>query len=124
MSDLATCRAAYEAANPFTSPTHSLADSLRAGQRLEAAQVAEWQCGGCCGERDASGLCGSAAVRLARQGRLATRGMGRAARIVMGRVCEQSETWQLIEVAAAACRDEGIEGVTLARLAAAVIDEA
>jgi hypothetical protein len=123
MSDLAACRAAYEAANPFTSPTHSLAASHVARQRLGVAQVAEWNCGRCCGERDAAGLCRSVSVQLARQGRLAERGMGLAARRVIGRVCEQSETWQLIQVAAAACKDAGVEGVTLARLADAVIEE-
>lgn len=123
MSDLAASRAALAAANPFTSPTHSMAASHVARQRLDAAQIAEWSCGRCCGERDAAGLCRAVSVQLARQGRLAERGMGLAARRVIGRVCEQSETWQLIQVAADACRDEGIEGVTLARLAAAVIEE-
>lgn len=96
----------------------------REAQRsLDQARREAWRAGECCGDRGDGGTCKCVLVRFARQEKLQAAGMGRAARLVIGGVCEHSETWQLIQVAADACRDEGIEGVTLARLADAVIEE-
>ena len=90
---------------------------------LDKARREAWRAGECCGDRGYGGACRCVLVRFARQEKLQAAGMGRAARLVIGGVCEHSETWQLIQVAADACRDQGTEGVTLARLADAVIEE-
>ena len=93
MSDLAACRVAYEEANPFTSPTHSLADSLRAGQRLEAAQVEAWRAGECCEDCGACGECRSTAVQLARLGKLRRLGVRVSDARDLSRACERSSAY-------------------------------
>ncbi len=109
MSEIEVYRAAYEAANPFTSPTRSLFDSLLSRRRLEAARVEEWKCGRCCGDRGLHGLCQSIGVRFARAAAMESRGMGRAARNSLSQVCDWSEERELVEAAYEISKELGIK---------------
>lgn len=95
----------WNTTNPWKTKTGAMLPSILAQRRLEAARVACWEAGRCCGA-GAGGLCPVLHVQWAREKKLVECGMGVRNAAALSKICDHSEQWLQIEAVRGVLADD------------------